>query len=331
MPWTQRRTSLAPTGSLSVPPPVGTPTQRSTSEVSSWERRSPPSRCVPAARACRSEPAPELVRVQRRGQSDGSSESSMDRPGRGLIRSHADDPHRRPRPRGRAAWSGADAGDPRLVILRVSHLGLCVADLERSLRFYCEGLGFREASGLDLAGEPSATLLELPGVALRARWLERDGVRLELLHYPSPGASGDGRPRAMNALGFTHLSFRVAELDAAVARLEALGGRSAGSHSRRQRAPRDASRLRRRPGRRAPRAPRGPRRPGRAAGRSALGGLTPDFAVGSPRSGPDRRGPRAPPARSATHESSARVSSSDQIAGRVASALATACPSAARA
>lgn len=147
-------------------------------------------------------------------------------PSRGLIRFHADDPPRRPRPRGGAARSGADAGDPRLVILRVSHLGLCVADLERSLRFYCEGLGFREAAGLDLAGEPSATLLELPGVALRARWLERDGVRLELLHYPSPGASGDGRPRAMNALGFTHLSFRVAELDAAVARLEALGGRS---------------------------------------------------------------------------------------------------------
>jgi glyoxylase I family protein len=112
------------------------------------------------------------------------------------------------------------------VILRVSHLGLCVADLERSLRFYCEGLGFRESSGLDLAGEPSATLLELPGVALRARWLERDGVRLELLHYPSPGSRGDGSPRPMNARGFTHLSFRVADLDAAVARLEALGGRA---------------------------------------------------------------------------------------------------------
>jgi catechol 2,3-dioxygenase-like lactoylglutathione lyase family enzyme len=112
------------------------------------------------------------------------------------------------------------------LILRVSHLGLCVADLERSLRFYCDGLGFREVSGLDLAGEPSATLLELPGVALRARWLERDGVRLELLHYLAPGTTGDGRPRPMNALGFTHLSLRVADLDAVAARLEALGGRA---------------------------------------------------------------------------------------------------------
>jgi catechol 2,3-dioxygenase-like lactoylglutathione lyase family enzyme len=110
------------------------------------------------------------------------------------------------------------------VIRRLSHFGICVADLERSLRFYRDGLGFREVSALDLAGEPSATLLELPGVALRARFLERDGARIELLHYPTPGARGDGAPRPMNALGLTHLSFRVDDLGAAAARLAALGG-----------------------------------------------------------------------------------------------------------
>jgi catechol 2,3-dioxygenase-like lactoylglutathione lyase family enzyme len=110
------------------------------------------------------------------------------------------------------------------VIRRLSHLGICVADLERSLRFYREGLGFREVSSLDLGGEPSATLLELPGVSLRARYLERDGARIELLHYPAPGAQGDGRPRAMNARGLTHLSFRVEGLDAVVIRLAELGG-----------------------------------------------------------------------------------------------------------
>jgi catechol 2,3-dioxygenase-like lactoylglutathione lyase family enzyme len=120
----------------------------------------------------------------------------------------------------------ASPEDDAPMILRLSHVGLCVADLERSLRFYVEGLGFRERSGLDLEGEPSATLLELPGVALRARWLERDGTRLELLHFPRPGSVGDARPRPMNALGLTHLSFRVADLSAALARLEALGGRA---------------------------------------------------------------------------------------------------------
>ena len=110
------------------------------------------------------------------------------------------------------------------MIRRLSHLGICVADLERSLRFYREGLGFREVSALELSGEPSASLLGLPGVSLRARYLERDGARLELLHYPAPGAVGEGRPGPMNARGLTHLSFRVDGLDEVLARLVALGG-----------------------------------------------------------------------------------------------------------
>jgi lactoylglutathione lyase len=110
------------------------------------------------------------------------------------------------------------------MIRRLSHVGLCVAELERSLRFYRDGLGLREVSALDLDGEPAATLLELPGVALQARYLERDGAVLELLHYPRPGVL-EGAVRPMNAPGLSHLSFQVDDLDAAAARLVALGGR----------------------------------------------------------------------------------------------------------
>jgi catechol 2,3-dioxygenase-like lactoylglutathione lyase family enzyme len=108
----------------------------------------------------------------------------------------------------------------------VSHLGLCVSDLARSRRFYCEGLGFSEALRLEFAGEPSATLLGVPDVSFVALYLRRDGLLLELLHYAQPGATGDGAPRAMNALGLTHLSLRVAGVDALVAQLVALGGRA---------------------------------------------------------------------------------------------------------
>jgi glyoxylase I family protein len=112
-----------------------------------------------------------------------------------------------------------------VTVQRLSHIGLCVADLARSLRFYCEGLGFRELARLDIGGEPTATLLGIPGVELEARYLERDGTRLELLHYPVPGATGGDAARPMNACGFTHLSFRVADLDAATELLLGLGGR----------------------------------------------------------------------------------------------------------
>ena len=109
--------------------------------------------------------------------------------------------------------------------LRVSHLGICVSDLPRSLAFYRDALGFAVESELRVEGEPSETLLRLEGVRLHAVYLVRDGLRIELLHYASPGHVGDGSPRAMNRLGLTHLSLRVEDLDATLASLEARGAR----------------------------------------------------------------------------------------------------------
>ena len=112
-----------------------------------------------------------------------------------------------------------------MAVERFSHLGLCVSDLERSLRFYRDGLGFREASRLSVSGAETETLLGLADVKLEAVYLQRDGFVLELLHYAAPGVTGDAQPRAMNALGLTHLSLRVTRLDEAVASLVAAGGR----------------------------------------------------------------------------------------------------------
>ena len=110
-----------------------------------------------------------------------------------------------------------------MISLRFSHLGICVSTLEASLAFYRDALGFEESGDLAVKGEPSQTLLGLADVDLRAVYLRRDGVTIELLHYASPGQVGDAAPRAMNALGLTHLSLRVTGLDALVADLEERG------------------------------------------------------------------------------------------------------------
>src|SRR5262249_38705186 len=110
-------------------------------------------------------------------------------------------------------------------LLRLTHIGICVSDWERSLRFYRDALGFQYRSELQVAGEPSETLLQLRNVELRALYLERDGTRIELLHYASPGHSGDGNPRPMNQLGLTHLSLRVDDLAETVADLKRAGVR----------------------------------------------------------------------------------------------------------
>ena len=110
-------------------------------------------------------------------------------------------------------------------VQRLSHIGICVTDLEASVAFYCNALGFSELSRLEVSGPESEQLLELKDVALRAVYLERDGTRIELLRFDSPGETGGPGPRPVNQTGLTHLSFRVASLDDTIASVESRGGR----------------------------------------------------------------------------------------------------------
>jgi catechol 2,3-dioxygenase-like lactoylglutathione lyase family enzyme len=110
-------------------------------------------------------------------------------------------------------------------VQRLTHMGLCVSDLERSLRFYCGVLGCEEVGRMDLQGGMVDTLNGIEGTKVRTVYLERDGWRLELMQYDAPGFEGPDTPRPMNQLGLTHLSFRVDDLDAVCAALEAAGGR----------------------------------------------------------------------------------------------------------
>lgn len=108
-------------------------------------------------------------------------------------------------------------------ILRFTHVGICVADVDRSIRFYRDVLGFRVRSELRIGGEPTSILLRLKEVDLQAVYLERDGVRIELLYYHSPKATGSGKPRSLGERGLTHLSLRVDNLAELLQEMRAAG------------------------------------------------------------------------------------------------------------
>jgi catechol 2,3-dioxygenase-like lactoylglutathione lyase family enzyme len=102
-----------------------------------------------------------------------------------------------------------------------------VSDLEQSMRFYCDGLGFERSDGYDLDSTVVLGLdaaLEVPGPAvLRSQMIVLEAMKIELLYYSSPAV--EGRPSAhRNQLGLTHLSFWVDDLDATAERLVAHGG-----------------------------------------------------------------------------------------------------------
>ena len=104
--------------------------------------------------------------------------------------------------------------------MRLTHVGLCVADARRSLAFYRDALDFRFARELEVKGEPSDTLLRLRDVRLRAIYLERDGFCIELLHYASPGHAGDGRPGSRAAGRVVAGPVRAAQRGSEAHRLE---------------------------------------------------------------------------------------------------------------
>lgn len=110
---------------------------------------------------------------------------------------------------------------------RPSHLGICVTDLARSLRFWCDGLGFERAECYELDSD------QVPGmdqalevderVVVTSQFVRTPSLAIELLAYTTPPPSG--RPSHSRGLvGLTHLSFHVDDLDAAVAHLVACGG-----------------------------------------------------------------------------------------------------------
>ena len=104
-----------------------------------------------------------------------------------------------------------------------SHVGICVSDLERSLRFYCDGLGFAPTQRHEV-GPEFGGLMEIEGVQVRSQFLRKEAMLVELLFYTAPGFVGPADRRPVNQLGLTHLNFRVDDVAAVAARLQELGG-----------------------------------------------------------------------------------------------------------
>ena len=104
-----------------------------------------------------------------------------------------------------------------------SHFGICVSDLDRSLRFYCDALGFEKAESHTIGSE-FAKLMDMADVDVTSQFIRKDTTAVELLAFTEPAPIGNRERRAVNQLGLTHLSFRVADVGAVVAMVLDLGG-----------------------------------------------------------------------------------------------------------
>jgi catechol 2,3-dioxygenase-like lactoylglutathione lyase family enzyme len=105
-----------------------------------------------------------------------------------------------------------------------SHVGICVSDLEASVRFYTEALGFEVAEGHTIGSE-FGRLMDIDGpLVLHSQFLSNGGVRIELLRFETPEGSGPRERRPMTQFGLTHLSMRVDDVAGVAERVRAYGG-----------------------------------------------------------------------------------------------------------
>ncbi len=109
-------------------------------------------------------------------------------------------------------------------IAGVSHLGLCVTDLDASLRFYCDVLGFEVLTSIQSSSPQVAKLVELEEIDMSLKVIQLDPLRLELIQFSTPSPIGGGHG-PFNRVGYTHLSLKVLDFDAELERV-----RRAGAH-----------------------------------------------------------------------------------------------------
>jgi lactoylglutathione lyase len=105
-----------------------------------------------------------------------------------------------------------------------NHVGLCVADRERSRRFYEGLLGFEFWWEIDPPDGATGQLLQLAKpLGVHATYLLHEGFVLELIDYAerevhtAPG-------HVMDQVGLTHLSLSVSDLGAVLEMVHDFGG-----------------------------------------------------------------------------------------------------------
>lgn len=108
-----------------------------------------------------------------------------------------------------------------------SHIGICVSDLDRALRFWCDGLGFDRAERFELDDTMLSGLagaLEVDGpVEVTSQFVRLGDFAVELLVYRRPAPTG--MPSTSRARrGVTHVALQVDDLEEAVDRAVRAGG-----------------------------------------------------------------------------------------------------------
>ena len=105
------------------------------------------------------------------------------------------------------------------MIRSLGHVGLGVADLERSLEFYRDFLGMEVIMELDADDGRIGRVIGIGGAKCKIVHLKKGETVLELFHYYEPEGKNKARSLSQTDHGLIHIGFEVNDFHAHVEEL----------------------------------------------------------------------------------------------------------------
>ena len=113
-------------------------------------------------------------------------------------------------------------------IIATDHTGFTVSNLERSLAFWRDVLGFELSHRPHQTGKLASEITGVSGAEIQIAVLKGSGHKIELLEYLAPPDRKQHVDLRPCDVGFVHVALLVDDLDAVLERIAASGWKAAG-------------------------------------------------------------------------------------------------------
>lgn len=114
-------------------------------------------------------------------------------------------------------------------LIAVDHTGFTVRNLERSLGFWRDVLGFELSHTPHHTGKLASEVTGVPGAEIKIAVLKGYGHKIELLEYVSPNDRKEDVDLRPCDVGHAHVAFVVDDLDGMLAKIAASGWQPPGT------------------------------------------------------------------------------------------------------
>ena len=108
----------------------------------------------------------------------------------------------------------------------MNHVGISVADIERSIDFYCRMLEMKQACEVfPFGGKDFEEIMDLDGAQGRMCVVGNGDMQVELFEFAAPAPASRNPDYSVGDRGISHFGVSVPDIDSAYQRLQAAGVR----------------------------------------------------------------------------------------------------------